>query len=271
MAQFPTKPMFGDIPAPSFMEHKTYTKIQSLYKRRMYEPAGSAFKNLIIPGEYSLPAFEYLKDCQWDCFEKIDGSNHSVYWDGESVEVHGKTERANISDEVRQYLLALFPPAKLREAFRREVDESGAVVPVVFRIYGEMFGGRIQAAGPAYRSSGEVDFRVFDVSVNGCYLSTEEVKRLCEVLGCRMAPYIGRMSLVMAEELVRKGMESSEAPGKEAEGMVCRPAVRLYDEKGGRVIVKLKTSDYRKLEAAEKAVRKAKANDSGQTPRCHEA
>ena len=62
------------------MEHKTYTKINTLYKRYI---SGNK-KGCIIIGDYSTPEFEYLKDARWLCFEKIDGTNIGIYWDGEN-------------------------------------------------------------------------------------------------------------------------------------------------------------------------------------------
>lgn len=48
------------------MEHKTYTKINTLYKR--YREGD--LKNCIILGDYSDKETEYLKDNLWLCFEK---------------------------------------------------------------------------------------------------------------------------------------------------------------------------------------------------------
>ena len=47
-----------------------YQKIQTLFKRDE--------KNIIIPSIFTLPEFEYLKDCKWEATEKIDGTNMRV-------------------------------------------------------------------------------------------------------------------------------------------------------------------------------------------------
>jgi hypothetical protein len=53
------------------------------------------------------------------------------------------------------------------------------------------------------------------------------------------------MSLEEAAEKVRTGFPSMLNGGKmRAEGMVGRPAETLFDKKGARLIVKLKTKDF---------------------------
>ena len=47
---------------------ETYTKINTLYKR-------DKDTNKIIVGDYSNKEIEYLKNCQFECTEKIDGTN----------------------------------------------------------------------------------------------------------------------------------------------------------------------------------------------------
>lgn len=43
-----------------------YPKINTLFKRDE--------NNIIIPSEYTLSEFEYLKYCPFECTEKIDGN-----------------------------------------------------------------------------------------------------------------------------------------------------------------------------------------------------
>jgi hypothetical protein len=58
-------------------------------------------------------------------------------------------------------------------------------------------------------------------------------------------PLIGEMSLADATEKVRAGFPSLINGGKaQAEGMVGRPSEALFDKKGSRLIVKLKTKDF---------------------------
>ena len=222
------------------MEHKTYTKINTLYKR--YTSGNK--KDCIIIGDYSTPEFEYLKDARWLCFEKIDGTNIGIYWDGENREYHGKTDKANIPAGLISALDRIIDNGKLAHTFTKRGDE-----PLEVRIYGEGFGGNIQ--GKMGKGYGDFDFIVFDISIGGVYLDYEIVKSICDNLGLTVVPLVGEMSLAEAEEYVRKGFKSFVSKDREldAEGLVCRPAVRLFNNKGERIITKIKTCDYRKLES----------------------
>ena len=53
------------------------------------------------------------------------------------------------------------------------------------------------------------------------------------------------MALAEATEMVRSGFQTRiGTSGKPAEGLVGRPAEALFDKKGHRLIVKLKTKDF---------------------------
>jgi hypothetical protein len=53
------------------------------------------------------------------------------------------------------------------------------------------------------------------------------------------------MTLEAATEMVRAGFQSRLNGGKaKAEGLVGRPAEALFDKRGARLIVKLKTKDF---------------------------
>ena len=56
-------------------------------------------------------------------------------------------------------------------------------------------------------------------------------------------------TLEEAEKMVINGFKSPIAENKEldAEGLVLRPTVQLFNRKNERIMVKIKTCDYRKL------------------------
>lgn len=222
------------------MEHKTYTKINTLYKRHTSGPK----KGCIMIGEYSAPEFKCLRNANWLCFEKIDGTNIGIYWDGTAKEYHGKTDKANIPAGLISALDKIIDVEKLAQAFTKRDDE-----PLEVRIYGEGFGGNIQ--GNIGKGYGDFDFIVFDISINGIYLDYDVVKDICGALGLKVVPFIDEMTLDEAEAFVAAGFKSRIAKDSElfAEGLVCRPSVRLFNNKGERIITKIKTCDYRKLEA----------------------
>ncbi len=56
-------------------------------------------------------------------------------------------------------------------------------------------------------------------------------------------PYLGRMALDQIVELVRTPFPSKIGTAT-AEGVVARPIETLFDKRGERVIIKLKTRDF---------------------------
>lgn len=231
------------------MEHRTYTKINTLYKR--YEDG--PLKNCIILGDFSDKEVEFLKNNLWDCYEKIDGTNTSVYWDGHEIDVHGKEENSELPRELDKLIRTLFPVEKLAEIFPIRYEEDGVTEkPLAVRIYGEGHGGGIQAkAGKFYSPDGSLKFRIFDIFINGVELEMHNVNDIANKLGVETAPFIGTMTLTEAEELVKEGFSSVCTPEGvtfPAEGLVCRPAIPLRTRLNKRIIVKIKTCDYRKLE-----------------------
>jgi hypothetical protein len=64
-------------------------------------------------------------------------------------------------------------------------------------------------------------------------------------LGLDVVPFVGEMTLEQATEMVRAGFPSLLNGGQiQAEGLVGRTAEPLFDKKGARLIVKLKTKDF---------------------------
>lgn len=235
------------------MEHRTYTKINTLYKR--YKDG--SLKNCIILGDFSDVETEYLKDNLWLCFEKVDGTNMSYYWDGHEREIHGKSENAQIPKPLKEKMEKLVTPEMLAGVFPIKYNEDGTEKPYVVRIYGEGYGGNIQGKlGKGYKPKGDTSFIVFDVCVDEWWLNHDAVVEIANKLGLETCPLIGEMTIPEAEEMVKKGFKSVVAEDGElmAEGLVCRPKIPLFNRKGERIIVKIKTCDYRDLERKENKV-----------------
>lgn len=66
---------------------------------------------------------------------------------------------------------------------------------------------------------------------------------MAQKLGIDIVPDFGEMTLEEATQLVRGGLPSRIGSGQ-AEGLVGRPSEALFDKKGQRLIVKLKTRDF---------------------------
>ena len=218
--------------------HRTYTKINTLYKRNE--------KGKIMLGDFSRPEFAYLYNVKWKAFEKVDGTNMSYYWDGHNMQIHGKSDNASIPSRLLTAMEGLLNEDKLREVFPIKYDENGNEVPFMVRIYGEGYGVGIQKCGGSYIQKNN-HFRVFDIKINDFWLEWDNVLDICSKLGLDVVYDYGEMTLAEAEEFVKNGFFSPIAENTElrAEGLVLRPLVQFTNRLGERVIVKIKTCDYK--------------------------
>lgn len=202
---------------------KGYHKINSIFKRDL--------KTNKFTHEYSRPEFEYLKDCQWEFTEKVDGTNVRISWDGNEVKFGGRTDNAQMPMPLIERLQILFTKEKLASCF----PEGGEVV-----LYGEGYGGKIQSGG---KYKPEVDFVLFDVCVGPWWLKREAVNEVAFNISIQAVPVIGYGTLAVAIDLVRDGLKSTWGDFI-AEGLVIRPAIDLTARNGERIITKVKGRDF---------------------------
>lgn len=277
------------------MERKTqtYTKINTLYKR--YQGLGKAelpdkkwivFQNKIIIGDFSDDYMEYIRELEFDCFSKIDGTNSKIVYFPSTGECFcgGKTDKAEIDktgqrkmlDEIiariKPTLAEMFPASTAK--FTPAVDDNNKVkylnkdffgeqvepdkediygvmleeVPVY--IYGEFFGKNIQKGGNYDKDKNR--FYIFDVCQQGWWVPVNTLNEYAEKLGLEVAPYLGKMNIREAEQMVMDGFTTHvpdvSNPNYPEEGIVARPAVPIKDPRGRRIIVKIKTCDYADLQ-----------------------
>ena len=205
-----------------------YHKIETLYERD--EDTFSIKPELILKNR----VYGILKTWHWT--EKIDGTNIRVIWQDGKLTFGGKTDNAQLHTELVNWLHKNITPEKMASAFPDCGD-----APVV--VYGEGYGPGIQKNGRLYAASKK--FIVFDVRVGFWWLNNENMRDVAAKLGLDAVPYLGEMTLEDATAKVRAGFRSSLNGGlAQAEGMVGRPIEALFDKKGHRLIVKLKTKDF---------------------------
>jgi hypothetical protein len=202
------------------------------------------FKNKIILGEFSFKEAEYLFNCLWEAYSKIDGTNSKIAFfpsDGR-IAVEGKTEKAQsqhgqfemlekIGEHIKPQLCAMFPKESARFApikegnkikfwdVSSEIDRYANANPVTpnregqyevcleevpIYIYGEYFGTGIQKCGSRYIQNGN-GFRVFDIKQQGWWLPKENRDAMCKGLGLEQVPFLGVMTLRDIEDMVRSG------------------------------------------------------------------
>ena len=209
----------------------TYHKIETIYER---DPkTHKLLPELILKNR----VYGIIKTWHWT--EKIDGTNIRCLWKDGKLTFGGKTDNAQLHADLVTYLHDAVSSERMAEIF----PDTDAV------IYGEGYGAGIQKGG---EYSSEKRFIVFDVRVaddlrpweNAWWLSMENVCDVADKLGLPVVPYEGEMTLEQATEIVREGFRSSLGNNPEAEGLVGRPVETLFDKKGHRLIVKLKTKDF---------------------------
>ena len=131
-------------------------------------------------------------------------------------------------------------------------DYAVEMVEAPVYIYGEFYGKKIQAGGNYDKDNNR--FSIFDICIQGWYVPIDILNIYALKLGLDVAPYIGQLTIDAAEAMVRKGFKTKvpnvSNPDYLEEGIVARPIVPIKDPRGKRIIVKIKTCDYRDLDNA---------------------
>lgn len=219
-----------------------YQKINTLFLRDEH--------NIIMPDRFTATEFEYLKDCKWECTEKIDGTNIHIDATAEdendiNIKFCGRTEKADIPKHLLAKLQSIFTEDNIRQALSLEEGAAEGVIS----IYGEGYGMKIQKGGNYI--SNDVGFILFDVKVGRWWLNRQTCESIAEKLGVPIVPLMGYMTIPEAIEFVKQGFKSTIAENKdyEAEGLVLKTPEGLLFRNGERIITKLKTCDFRKYKS----------------------
>ena len=226
----------------------TYQKINTLFKRDV--------NNIIMPYEdFVDPAFEWLKDCKFECSEKVDGTNVRFevssmpkYENDElvgvsfSVEYKGKTDNAVLPKMLEDFMKTTYTPdvifnglgikefVPVSEFFEHNwlaLDEKtkDAIpdinrVPKMYTIYGEGYGAKIQACGSQYLkdSNKVIGFDVKVTSNNGdeLYLLNKNRDEIMNKMGMPIVPTIGYFTIQEAINYVKRGFVSHVAENNKA-------------------------------------------------------
>lgn len=208
---------------------------------------------------------EELKDPRVDSFkswiptQKLDGTNiriqlpHETFQGCRTVYFGGRSDRAQLPPALVQHLEDTF-----RHKYPSRANEAKDAVRATFAespdapicLYGEGVGPGIQKNGGAYGD--HPHFVLFDVKVGDGmtgWLDDDAVTGIAERLGIPRAPLYAHHSIWTLEELIAQtkiGWPDRHGNKPEAEGIVARPlGGPFYDRRGKRVIIKLKTKDFR--------------------------
>lgn len=125
--------------------------------------------------------------------------------------------------------------------------------PYPITLYGEGYGGGIQKGGHEYTSKikgGAVSFRLFDVLVGDTWLRRLDVENVAAKLGIKTVPLWAEQALLPdIVKSVQNGIASNVAyeegtEGHVSEGVVAFTAEPLYNNRGQRLMFKLKSEDF---------------------------
>lgn len=208
------------------MLEKTYQKINAIFKR---DPNGK-----LLFGEYSDVETAMLKNLTWIGTEKVDGTNTRILWDGTTLKVLGRKNNSQITPYIQNATNKYLDVDKFKAMFNNK--------EVI--IFGESYGQKIQTVGSQYLPDSN-DFIVFDVMIDGLYLSKENVANVATNLGMKSVPIVFKGPLDEAIEKVSKGFKSTLGD-LIAEGLVLIPENSLRKRNGDRIITKIKYKDFRK-------------------------
>jgi ATP-dependent RNA circularization protein (DNA/RNA ligase family) len=209
----------------SFLE---YPKIDTLFERKEdFSVDPTKLKKSVI-GTINL----------WDVTEKIDGTNVRIMLSGKGeMSYGGRTENAQMPTDLLMKLVNMFPADKLKAAMWKDQPQNPEVI-----LFGEGYGPGIQRGG-SYRA--DKSFILFDVLIEGkWWLDQENIQDVAKKLEIDSVPYLGRKTLDQIIEMVKEPFQSKIGTAM-AEGIVARPIETLFDKRGERLIIKLKTKDFK--------------------------
>lgn len=186
--------------------------------------------------EYSEEVKPFLEQ-DFYAYEKVDGTNIRIIWDGYNIEFKGRTDKAEIPKPLLEYLEKTYN----NEDFKLLMEEKFGIKQVV--IYGEGYGNKIQPEGHLYIDN-SVSFIGFDVMVDGVYTLKWDV-----ILKELNIPYVLWYRLGNIEEIIDfmkyDDIKSKINDKKIIEGFVLRLNLPVYDRDRKPIMFKLK---YRELE-----------------------
>lgn len=217
---------------------KTYPKIDTLFVR------DDKFK---LTDQLRRPVFADIS--KWIVTEKVDGTNIRVSMGhgADSISINGRSDNAQIHADLVKYLYATLPAIKMATLFNEDTVPGTRIT-----LFGEGYGAGIQKGG-SYRS--DKAFILFDVliecenadgSSSGYWQDEGAVTDFAKRLGIDRVPILGEWSLGEIVERVKAGVPSIVAgnEGVFAEGVVGKTREPLFDRRGNRLILKLKTKDF---------------------------
>jgi hypothetical protein len=205
------------------LNHDRYERIRNIFKR-------DSSTGKVDFGNFAQAEFEYLRNCQWNWTEKVDGMNVRVILET-GLDVRGRSDRAQMPEPLMKRLHNEFDT--------EEVLEKTSAYGEGLCLYGEGFGADIQRGG----RYGEQSFVMFDAMTNYGWASRRDMFDIAEKLHVEVVPQIFQGTIDNAIFIVTHGLVSVYGDFF-AEGLVGRPVNELRDRQGNRIITKVKHRDF---------------------------
>lgn len=191
---------------------------------------------LVNTSIYAKPWVEmfYKNNVPMYASEKIDGTSVGIVWNGERVSFIGHTDKTQFAPRFLEYLSNTF----LTSEFEAVIEEVFGETPVT--VYGE----GISKDYNYHYGFQDGNFIMYDIcGENGKYYNRDAVKSIAEKLDM-IYPYEKIMTISEAIEFVKTRPQSVLDPSHKMEGLVLRPTVELYTNRGERIICKVKVRDF---------------------------
>jgi len=205
----------------------------------------------------------------WVVTEKVHGGQFSLYYDGQEVKASTRTAFLSAGTDFFNWeKVKQENEDKVKEIFRI-LKSRGEDVDYII-VYGELFGGDYPQAGVnkikgARRLQKGVYyhpdnlFYVFDIKVNGRYLTVDEVNPLFEQVGLFYARTLFRGSLEACMNHANDFLSNipgwlglPQIEGNIAEGIVIKPVDPRFLSSGDRVILKSKNEKFEERKSIKK-------------------
>lgn len=180
-----------------------------------------------------------LKDNQWIFTEKIDGTSLRIYWDGHKLRYGSRTNNAQFSKDQIEFIEERLTNENIETIFEQKFQD------VEVYVFGELFGVKIQNGG-LYTNGKGLDFKVFDIEIDGVTLTYDSMTKLANELNYQYVPLviIGTIDCAINYVLTHYTSTFSNA---ELEGLVGKPIGDFRDRLGKRIVVKIKRKDLLKM------------------------
>lgn len=199
-------------------------KTKTLFKR------GDDFK---VTGVLTDERYSQLKG--WLVTNKDDGCSTILSITPDDYSYHGRTANTRFSDAQASFMhdQASVVSKRLRQ---HPVYEGKDVA-----IYAELIGPGIN--GNKHELD-EFELHVFDVRINGFWLDWFNMVGVCDDSCLEPVRNIGGSAMLTLDEIVSVVKNKAGRGGEYFEGVVARSDPYLYDNKGNRLMFKLKATDF---------------------------